>query len=296
MNEFKLNPGTLWPEAVSQSRKALTSGALQPIVTRPVAIRQQGIDFTIHTLTAVNAKKVALAEQRRTTASGHFFDPFLPPYEPDLFVADLSPTHVCVLNKYPVLAHHLLVVTRHWEAQEDLLTWADFRALWACMAQVDGLAFFNGGRVAGASQPHKHLQLVPFAGNRGVAPLTALILRPGGLPFPHALVRLDSRLAQDPQAAARQSFGHYHRMLRQVGLGRHLGRRLGECAQPGPYNLLLTREWMLLVPRRLEASAGIGVNGMGFAGSLLARDDVQMAYLRQRTPLRFLGDLVGRSV
>ena len=29
------------------------------------------------------------------------------------------------------------------------------------LAEVEGLAFFNGGTVAGASQPHKHLQVVP---------------------------------------------------------------------------------------------------------------------------------------
>jgi ATP adenylyltransferase len=70
-------------------------------------------------------------------------------------------------------------------------------------------------------------------------------------------------------------------------------RRLGDPAQPGPYNLLFTRRWMLLVPRRHEKSAGLGVNGMGFAGSLLVRNAEQMAYLRRRSPLLFLRDVVG---
>ena len=38
---------------------------------------------------------------------------------------------------------------------------ADFDALARGLAAIDGLAFYNGGTVAGASQPHKHLQLVP---------------------------------------------------------------------------------------------------------------------------------------
>ena len=88
---------------------------------------------------------------------GRHFDPFLP-YEPEMFVADISPTHVCLLNKFNVIDHHLLVVTRAFEEQDAAINAADFAALWACMAEVDGLAFYNAGKLAGASQRHKHLQ------------------------------------------------------------------------------------------------------------------------------------------
>ena len=32
----------------------------------------------------------------------------------------------------------------------------------AILAEFDGLGFYNGGETAGASQPHKHLQIVPL--------------------------------------------------------------------------------------------------------------------------------------
>ena len=88
-------------------------------------------------------------------------NPFLP-YDPAMYVADASPTHVCLLNKFNVVERHLLIVTRAFEDQETPLTQPDFEALWTCLAEAEGLGFYNSGAVAGASQPHKHLQLVPL--------------------------------------------------------------------------------------------------------------------------------------
>ena len=101
------------------------------------------------------------------------FDPFLP-YDERLWVAHLPPSHELLLNKFPVSLHHALVVTRAFEEQEDPLTAADLRAAWAvvdAMPGAGGMAFFNRGPASGASQRHKHLQIVPLplhgAGSRG---------------------------------------------------------------------------------------------------------------------------------
>jgi len=77
-------------------------------------------------------------------------------------VGDISATHVGLLNKFCVLEDHLLMVTRDYAEQTELLDESDFHALLCGLAAVDGLAFYNGGTDAGASQPHKHLQLVPL--------------------------------------------------------------------------------------------------------------------------------------
>ncbi|CAM9999638.1 unnamed protein product, partial [Ectocarpus fasciculatus] len=39
-----------------------------------------------------------------------------------------------------------------------------------------------------------------------------------------------------------------------------------------PYNAVLTRRWLMLVPRSRREWGGIDVNGMGFLGALLVRD------------------------
>ena len=112
----------------------------------------------------------------------------------------MPPAHACLLNKFNVFDHHALLVTQAYEDQDSLLTPADFEALLTCMAEFDALAFYNGGRIAGASQPHKHLQLVPvpLAAEDCRTPMDVAIAR-GRMPFRHAL----GPPLQEPGAGAR---------------------------------------------------------------------------------------------
>lgn len=55
--------------------------------------------------------------------------------------------------------------------------------------------------------------------------------------------------------------------------------------QSAPYNLLLTRGWMLLVPRLQECFDSISINALGFAGALFVKTKTQVDRLRQCGPL-----------
>jgi ATP adenylyltransferase len=178
-----------------------------------------------------------------------------------------------------------------------LLDEADFTALSLGMADHTGLGFYNGGAVAGASQPHKHLQWVPLPlAESGpavpIAPLLPTARRAGevgivpGLPFRHAFIALDPALAAQPRAFAEALHASYRAALRAVGIA--AVHRDGELWQSAPYNLLITREWLLLVPRRQAGEAGIAINALGFAGSLFVRDQAQLALLRHRGPMAVL--------
>lgn len=278
-------------------RAALADGALEPIATRTRYVREGGIRFAVRvvsTLARRHAARVAqsAAEQRH----GRRIDPFQP-WEPAMFVADLSPTHVALLNKFPVLDHHLLIVTREFEHQECLLGRADFEALAVAMAAVGGLAFYNAGGLAGASQDHKHLQLVPLplAGRGRAIPVTALFDRvPVGravhlprLPFPHAYVRL-ARHA--PLASGLDDA--YRAALAALGIGARRAR--GAARQSAPYNLLATRRWLLAVPRTAERCEGVAINALGFAGALLVCDTEHLARVIGYGPLHMLQAVTGR--
>ena len=224
-------------------------------------------------------------------------NPFLPPYDPALFVADLSPTHVCLLNKYNVFPNHILVVTRAYESQEAWLTPADFAALWTCMREIDGLAFYNAGSAAGASQPHKHLQLVPFplapAGpTLPIAPLleaSRLQDQIGIVPaflFIHAIAALDLTPASDETLTGQCLFQTYCDLLNATGLIE--GTSLTGTMQRAPYNLLVTREWMWLVPRSAHKFEGIQINSLGYAGAFLVRDRTHLQVLQTHSPLQVL--------
>jgi ATP adenylyltransferase len=55
-----------------------------------------------------------------------------------------------------------------------------------------------------------------------------------------------------------------------------------------PFNLLVTRDWMMLVPRAHAGLDGIPVNALGFAGALLAKNRDQLEIIRRRGPLAVL--------
>ena len=286
-----LEPGTLWEKVQARSVQALRTGALQSIPTNYELLEENGIPFIVRMLTNLARKEAA----QQQAAPNPDFDPFLP-YDPALFVADLSDTHVCLLNKFNVVEHHLLIVTRAFEEQERLLNLQDFAALWTCMREFDGLAFYNGGQVAGASQRHKHLQYVSlplgpngqalpmervlttahFQGNVGCAP---------SLPYVHAIARLPTDQATAPLDAAPLLLTTYRTLLASVGLAPETN---GGEQQPGPYNLLATRRWMLVAPRAQEKFGSISVNSLGFAGSLLVKNQEEMALVKNLGPLNVL--------
>lgn len=296
-NQSSLQPGMLWPKVIARTQHALECGALQPIPTESDFIEQDDIRFLVRMLANLARKAVANDQQEQQAKSGKDFNPFLP-YDPDLFVADLSDTHVCLLNKYNVVDHHLLLITREFEEQETLLTERDFAALWLCLAEIDGLGFYNSGKMAGASQRHKHLQLVPLplvpTGEKipiesalKTATWTNGIGKSPTLPFRHALLWFDV----PPQQAAQTTLEAYYKLLTELNLYSRSDHQL-----QGAYNLLITRQWMLMVPRKQEQFESIPVNSLGFAGTLFVRNQEQLERLKAMRPLRLLKEVaVGTS-
>lgn len=280
------NPGVLWQRTIEQTQHALSCGALLSIPTSQTLIEQAGARFLVRIVTNLIRKEAAdLKQKQEEVATGKPIDPFLP-YDRDLFVVDISDTHVCLLNKFNVVENHLLIITRAFEEQEALLTLSDLEAMWACLSEVDGLAFYNGGSVAGASQRHKHLQLVPFPfvqdGDRlPIDPLVQAVTSPDitvipEFPFIHAFKKLDRTNTPD------QLLECYSELLETVGIDSH------QPIQTAPYNFLATREWMMIVPRSQAEYRSIAVNSLAFAGALLVRTPEQLETLKQLRPLNFL--------
>jgi len=215
-----LVPGTLAAAVDEKTRCALETGALQPIETEQTVLEDGGVPFLVRAVSSLARKDEERSSRLAADSGGRGRpeNPFLPP-DPDLTVAEVSPTHLAVLNKFNVIERHLLVVTRAFEHQETLLTEGDFRALFTCMAELGGLGFYNGGAVAGASQEHKHLQLVPLfplEGGPGI-PMERLFGGSGprcpGLPFAHAFGRLGASIPAAPGEAAAEA----HRLYRDTG-------------------------------------------------------------------------------
>jgi len=293
-----LKKGTLWESIVRTTKHALKIGALLPVPTNHIFIDDVGMRFFVRVLAGLRRKDEARKRQEAESAAGINTNPFLEP-EKELTVADISETHLAILNKFNVVEHHLLIITREFENQDMLLTQQDFEALWLCMAEYNGLAFYNGGREAGASQQHKHLQMVPLplAPTGPAIPIEPLLAATpvrmlqtiSGFPFLHAFIRLDQDLVNSPLDAAKTTFELYAAMLNSVGM--HAPQADSLSPQSMPYCFLVTREWLLLVPRTKEFFEDISFNSLAFAGSLFVRNDQQLERLKTVGPMKALASV-----
>ena len=286
-SDISFESGSLWPAIVNRTRRSLDIGALRPIETEQETIVDGGISFDVRVISSLARK----AHEANPGVRPPDFNPFSP-YDEDLFVANISESHVGILNKFPVVDNHLLIVTRAFEEQTSLLTEQDFQAMWACMREFDGLTFYNSGEIAGASQRHKHIQIVPLplTSDGQATPVEGAIAAPDlssgvgqcpTLPFANAIVRLDDLDALPVTNAASALQDHYCSMLRSMSL-------MDEPDNTKNYNLLATRSWMMLVPRSREHFEGISINALGFAGELLVMDRNQLSTLRERGPMAAL--------
>lgn len=244
--------------------QASASGALQALETRSEAVGG-ALPYVVHWASTLRHKQADQKAQQGETPR----NPFLP-YESELHVADLADTHVMLLNKFPVVPRHTLIVTREFAEQTAALDDADFCALATGMVQLDGLAFYNGGTTAGASQTHKHLQLVAdapiplaglFASARGQAGVQTL----KAFDFVHAFVALDRAAFGSVESARTQLREAYTAACARCSL-------FPDQARMPPYNLLATRDWLLVVPRTAEcwrhADIRISLNALSFTGSI----------------------------
>ncbi|MBS1269532.1 MAG: hypothetical protein MAG794_00483 [Gammaproteobacteria bacterium] len=283
-----LSPDSFWSTVKKRSQSALHTGALQPISTHTSIIEDEGIDFVVR----ITDNLLRKPGTRSSYLQSRKLNPFLPP-DTELTIGYLPPHHVAVLNKFNVLNHHVLVVTHGFVHQESPLTAADFSAVATGLKHDGSLAFYNGGKLAGASQLHKHFQLVPPPlGGSSDIPMAVLFDKAENgintiesLRFQHAF----SLLGADPSDPA--AFGYachnvYARALRELEVVEQFCG--DEETRLPPYNLLLTKRWLFIAPRRTEHYLDISVNGLGYAGSLFVSSPDKLEQVKSAGPMTIL--------
>jgi len=201
-----------------------------------------------------------------------------------------------LLNKYNVVDYHLILATEDFQPQTDPLTESDFAALWNVVSTTSFLGFFNGGPLSGASQPHKHLQLLPpptsdaATGSSFEASFEQLISKVPASPgqifkipefgFKHSCLFLDPTELQQ-ENPSNYLCRTYQLLLQSQGL---LNTKSGEKS----YNFLMTQRWMMVVPRSNEKYGNISVNSIGFLGSMLVKTQQELEKLKESGPMTIL--------
>ncbi|PSN63207.1 HIT-like protein [Corynespora cassiicola Philippines] len=242
------------------------------------------------------------------------FDPFDNP-PADLHIADIPqrpdppPTHLLVLNKFPIIPQHFILATKANKPQTHALEADDLAAAHACLRawtaadpQRRLFAFFNSGECSGASQPHRHLQFLPEESMRdgdgdggGWTLLLDLILAQQGrglsLPCAHFAVALP----EEPSAEQLQSA--YAKLYTAAVAASVAAGVLPASATPAmegelplSYNLALTLSGMAIIPRRAEGCmlrrddgtevGFVALNGTVLGGTLMVKGQEEWEYLR----------------
>ena len=262
---------------------ATASGALVPLDTSLTHLMGEGGSrFELRHLLSATPKHLR--------ASGPKPNPFLP-WDQRLEVDRIGDSHVVILNKYPVQTSHMLLITQDWQPQTGWLSMEDWQSLARIDATTTGLWFFNSGPDAGASQPHRHLQLLPRAAGERICARDGWFRRcaqDATTSVQDPLLR-SSRVAAISSTLTGETLQDLYLALAQdLGLGHP---STDDCPR-GAYNLLLSREWMAIVRRRREGIRGFSVNALGFAGSLLSTEASDRQWIQDSGPEALLQAVV----
>ena len=163
-------------------------------------------------------------------------------------------------------------------------------AQYIASTQAQYEAIFNSSPTAGASQPHRHIQLLPRHQGELSCPLAPLLesqLQEPGNPWPwcYALsARRDPLEGRDLQALYKE-----HASLLDLG-----DPEAGGDPRHA-YNLLFDDHWFLTVRRVKEHCAGFSINGLGFAGFLLCTGRSDLDWLKRHGPWRLLAEVAAPS-
>ncbi|KAL3660107.1 hypothetical protein V7S43_015028 [Phytophthora oleae] len=271
----------------SQALKKITAGyELLPA-------SDQGIRYI---LWAADAKHSKPTPAKTAEKPKEFRDPFAKEnLEQDLFVTQLHGSHNLVLNKFNVADEHLVLPTIEFAPQEQPLDASDFRAMWTAMQGLDGFAFFNCGFESGASQPHKHMQIMTYPSMKVITGLdmppllhfidqklreypTSETVQLPELPFCHFLHCIDLADDVDSEKAAADIVAIYNKVLKQMNAteySRPAATSSSPSSLPVAYNLLLTSSFLFMIPRKAQSFNDIEVNSIGFIGSFFVRNNEQ---------------------
>lgn len=281
----------IWGKILDTYQKAQESGAAVKFKTNSQILTDErlSIKFVLRVSDSLRDKPKPPKSSEEQKA---WKDPFAP-YDEALWVDHLSPTHTLLLNKFNVVAYHVLVVTKQFEHQTDPLNLQDLEATWQTVQAIPqgALAYFNCGPESGASQPHKHIQVVPLplADDPAIipSPLAQMMdkvwqdsnLQEGDsgsvhqLPYQNYFSKLSHRTTPD------QLVSMYNTLLQQCSSG-------GEA--PISYNMILSKDHMVLVPRRQETIGSVAINALGFAGTILVNSKAGLQFIHDKGPISIL--------
>ena len=211
------------------------------------------------------------------------------PWDKILEVDKIGTNHQLILNKYPVQKGHILLITNTWRPQDGWLDINDWIAIQMVNEDTSGLWFFNSSPIAGASQPHRHFQLLRRDHGEIICPREKWFLD-----FENNNDQ-DSKLKKNAVVSkfnfldnSINIYNLYLELSKKIGLGNPIDDEKPRF----PYNILITNDWIAIIKRKYDHVHGFSVNGLGFAGYLLVTEKSNINYLKKYGPEKLLENFV----
>jgi len=272
---------TYWKKALHQTQLSINDESLYPLKTRIITSDlYQNNDFIIRKLDTLNLNKERIYGPKQ--------NPFCP-WEKILEIDKIDDDHQLILNKYPVQKGHILLITNNWKPQNGWLDINDWKAIQKVNKDTSGLWFFNSSPIAGASQPHRHFQLLRRSKDEISCPREKWFLE----------MKLDkdrdSKLKKNIFVSKfnflENSISLYELYL-ELCIKLSLGDPISDLKPRHPYNLLITNKWIAIIKRSNDHIHGFSINGLGFAGYLLVTEKSDINYLKKFGPEKLLESFV----
>ena len=273
----------IWSKALEVSKKAVDSGAIIPLDTQKYKSNKEYCDYELRFLKSPIPKYLIEYGPKR--------NPFIP-WDKRLEIQTISNKHTLILNKYPVQIGHLLLITNKWKPQNGWLDIYDFDAIEYVDNDTSGLWFFNSSKEAGASQPHRHFQLLPRHQYEIICPrydwFCSLLNNNNTESLISHSISIQPR-NKNVKFKSQDLYNSYKSMIDEMNLG-----DFDINSKPlKPYNLLITSEWIALIVRKTDRSNGFSINALGFAGYFLGTKRSNVDTLIKFGPEKILMNVIG---
>ncbi|EEP82335.1 predicted protein [Uncinocarpus reesii 1704] len=199
---------------------------------------------------------------------------------PDFVLEHVGPDHTLRFNKFCVVRPQFVLHTNEYKPQIEPLSEADLAAGWDVLCRLDSpyMLIYNGGLQGGWSLPHRHMQLLPRP-RRDTHELFPDLYgihtgRVPNIPFRHAARMLP------PSISPEQIFAIYQDLLAATGVGK----------PDYSHNLVLVREWMLVIPRSRAGQEGVNIaNAAAMVGMIwIPSREVLDVWLQGDDPMELL--------
>ena len=212
---------------------------------------------------------------------------------PDQVVGYINNTHILALNAYPVFRpQYLLLRNNSYRSQDEPLDLQDVAAALSFLGSVTDpyYLFYNCTKFAGCSRYHKHLQIVKTPEAAESNPDAFKFFPDRRNPGVHVTYRYFLHYFESPESMQSTSVRRlYLAMLRRCT--RILWIDEEDRATLCPHNMVLTRQWIIMIHRRTNDYQGVGANACGRRGlPMMSSQETQQEWI-DVGPAKILSEL-----